>query len=432
MRVPGPWFVPLVVACLSGGGLAWSDEAPPPPSNPPLRLTLQEARRLALEQSFELLAAKSDLDRADAQRTTAHAFPNPNAFLSLDRFPLGASTGTGGRDTIAGLNQLVELGGKRGDRVRSAEAGFGGSAARFEIVCARLDANVVKAYVAALVADETVRVNRLSAASLARSAEIAGERFAAGEISEAEKEQVGIAAGRFEADVRTAEATATQARIALLALLGFPRPDGMVELGDDLGSLAGLAAAPAARDLSPEGRSRAGEARGDVKAAATGVQGAAADLSLQKALRVPDVTVTAQYESDQPDNPHTLGFSLSLPVPLFDRNQGPIRAAQVAQDAAGRELARVRAQAQAEIETARSAYEAAARRRALINDGLLPRAEKVEQTVVFSYEKGGASLLELLEAERNLNDLRLAALGTQAEALSAAADLAAALGGTLP
>jgi len=83
------------------------------------------------------------------------------------------------------------------------------------------------------------------------------------------------------------------------------------------------------------------------------------------------------------------------------------------------------------VATARAAYAAAVARRSLVYDQLLPKAESVQQTVAFAYEKGGASLLELLEAERNANDLRLAALGTIAESLSALADLAGALGETL-
>ena len=114
------------------------------------------------------------------------------------------------------------------------------------------DADVIKAYAAALAAQETVRIERLSAASLTRSAEIAEDRFKAGEISDAEREQVGLAAGRFEADVRTAEAGAVQARIALQLLLGAPRPDGDVLLADDRSAVrAVLASAPLPDAASP-------------------------------------------------------------------------------------------------------------------------------------------------------------------------------------
>jgi cobalt-zinc-cadmium efflux system outer membrane protein len=174
------------------------------------------------------------------------------------------------------------------------------------------------------------------------------------------------------------------------------------------------------------------EDRPDVQAAAEEVRRAQADLGLQKALRVPDPTLLAQYESDLPDHPHTVGFAVSLPLPLFYRNRGGIRAAEIARDSAGRDLLQAEARASAEIATASAAWDAALDRRRRVRGDLLPRAEKVEEMVAFAYQNGASSLLELLEAERNLNELRLAAAATAAEALSAAADLAAARGEAFP
>jgi cobalt-zinc-cadmium efflux system outer membrane protein len=410
----------LVAAPWTAGG---SDELRP-------SLTLADARRLARERSWTLLAARADLEMAEAQQSAARAWPNPLLSASLQKLETGAfpfrSGGT--RDTTTALSQLVELGGKRGDRIRSAGAEAAAVAKRLEFTHRRLDADVVKAYVAALAAQEAVRIERLSAASLARSAAIAEDRFRAGEISDAEREQVGIAAGRFAADVRTAEAGAVQARVALQLLLGAPRPDGAVQLADDLERLSALV--PGRPDAAARGG--AVEDRPDVQAAAEEVRRAQADLGLQKALRVPDPTLLAQYESDLPDHPHTVGFAVSLPLPLFYRNRGGIRAAEIARDSAGRDLLQAEARASAEIATASAAWDAALDRRRRVRGDLLPRAEKVEEMVAFAYQNGASSLLELLEAERNLNELRLAAAATAAEALSAAADLAAARGEAFP
>ena len=400
---------------------------------PPAALTLAEARRLALERGWALLAARADLELAEAQRIAARAFPNPQLSTSVQKLetagrPAGSPSS---RDTTTALSQLLELGGKRGDRMRSARAEAAASGQRVEFTRTRLDADVVKAYAAALAAQESVRIERLSAASLARSAGIAEDRFKAGEISDAEREQVGIAAGRFAAEVRTAEAGAVQARVALQLLLGVARPDGDVALADDLERLSALGpASPPSAEAGAAAWSVSD--RPDVRAAEEEMQRAQADLSLQKALRVPDPTVLAQYESDLPDHPHTVGVAVSLPVPLFYRNRGGIRAAETARDSARRDLQQAEARAWAEVATARAAWEAALDRRRRVRGDLLPRAEKVEEMVAFAYRNGAASLLELLEAERNLNELRLAAVGTDAEALSAAADLAAARGEVLP
>src|SRR5262249_44047259 len=218
--------------------------------------------------------------------------------------------------------------------------------------------------------------------------------------------------------------------IALERLLGYPDPDGRITLTDDLPALSSLGSALAMRTTAPrEDAEAASEARGDVRAAGAAVAQAEAEVGLQKALRIPDPALLVQYERDLSlPSPDSIGAGVSFTVPLLSRNKGGIRAAEVTQNAAARSLAQARARARADVSAARSAFEAATGRAALVPHERLPRAEKVEQTVAFAYEKGGASLLELLEAERNLNDLRVTALSIQAEALSAAADLAAAQG----
>src|SRR5262249_17279717 len=158
------------------------------------------------------------------------------AKLNSTDLPPGTTPSGSARDTVVALSQLVEIG-KRGPRTRAADAGTEAARARLDFVRSQVDASVVKAYVAALAADEAARVNRAAADSLRRSADIAAARFTAGEISEAESEQVRIAAGRFAADTRTAEAAAVQARIALERLLGYPDPDGRITLTDDLPAL---------------------------------------------------------------------------------------------------------------------------------------------------------------------------------------------------
>src|SRR5262249_61076923 len=162
----------------------------------------------------------------------------------------GSSPRGGARDTVVARGQLGG-GGGRGPPAGAGGGGRGAARPRLDFVRSQVDASVVKAYVAALAADEAARVNRASADSLRRSADIAAARFTAGEISEAESEQVRIAAGRFAADTRTAEAAAVQARIALERLLGYPDPDGRITLTDDLPPPSSLRAAPALRATAP-------------------------------------------------------------------------------------------------------------------------------------------------------------------------------------
>jgi cobalt-zinc-cadmium efflux system outer membrane protein len=404
----------------------------PPAAAAPPALTLALARALAVQRGWALLAAGSDVTQAEGLRLQSHALPNPQLSLNAQKINLtppepGGSTS----DNIIATSQLFELGGKRSSRIRAAEAGVAAAQGRFEQVRAVLDAAVVKAYVAALAAEQTARVSRESADSLARAASIADVRYEAGEISAAERDQTRVAAGRFAADARSAQAVAVQARVALQMLLGASSPDGAVRLADDLESLSRLVLAAAAAP-GPQGDDPALDARGDVRAARAAADQARAQADLQRAQRVPDPTLAIQYESDRPGNPNMLGVGVMVPLPLFNRYRGALQAAEAAREQAQRDALRARAQARADLVVARAALAAALERRHLLHDELLPRAESVRGTVAFAYEKGSASLLELLEAERSLNDVRLAAVASQSEALSAAADVAAARGETLP
>jgi cobalt-zinc-cadmium efflux system outer membrane protein len=422
----------LVTRVGVAGALLWLATAGARGQGTAPELSLAQARREAAENGWATLAARAAVRQAEGQQLQSHALPNPSLSFSAQKLnvtPVGGGGSTS--DLTAGVSQLVELGGKRRSRMRGADSGLAAVRGQLALTRVSLDAAVIKAYAAAVAADENARITRESAGSLARAATIAEARYAAGEISAAERDQTRIAAGRFAADARSSEAAATQARVGLQLLLGLPAPDGKVRLSDGLDALWRLVVAAAA-EPSAERDVAALEARGDVLAARALAEQAKAQADLQRAQRVPDLSLFVQYESDRPGNTNTVGAGVAIPLPLFDRSRGAIAAADAAREQAEHEARRVRAQASADLAAARTALAAALDRRRLLLDELLPRAQSVRATVAFAYEKGLASLLELLEAERSLNDVRLAAVSSLGEALSTAADVAAARGETLP
>ena len=141
---------------------------------------------------------------------------------------------------------------------------------------------------------------------------------------------------------------------------------------------------------------------------------------------MPDPTLSVQYEREPPDQRNTFGFGVSLPLPLFNRNAGAIRAATVAAESARRDLARGRLRAEQDLAATREALESARLRAGRLTGELAPKARSVRETVRYAWEQGGASLLELLEAERNANDLLLAAAAAQGDLAAARADYRAA------
>ncbi|MFI5181974.1 MAG: TolC family protein, partial [Thermoanaerobaculia bacterium] len=139
-------------------------------------------------------------------------------------------------------------------------------------------------------------------------------------------------------------------------------------------------------------------------------------------------TLLAQYEREPPDKANTVGFGVSFPLPVFNRNRAGILAAEAAIASARRDLDRGRFRARSDLVSARAALAAAEIRERRLAGEVLPKAEAVRETVSFAWERGAASLLELLEASRSANDARLAALSARADLASARADLMAALG----
>jgi len=390
-------------------------------------LSLAAAQRLAFQRNWDLLAAAAGVNAAVAQRIVAREFPNPTLSASTSKIkadsqPASTSDGNGlwdrSYDTILAINQLFEIGGKRSSRRASAQAGFEGARAQFFDARRTLDLAVTKAYAAAVFAEENVRVLNASAATLRNEAQIADIRMKAGEISTSDQSQIEITAERFELDASTAESSAAQARVALEVLLGVARPKGDIALSD---RLEDLSAAPPPPTANPTGFGRP-----DVLAAEATVRKAEADLRLQKANRIPDPTLLAQYEHEPPDGRNTVGIGLSFPVPIWNRNKGNVLAAEAAREQARLAFEKIQTQAAADIATARFAYEDASKRWETYRDHIRPKSEEIRKTLAYAYEKGGASLLDLLVAQRNDNEIRLAAAQAANDTALAIAALKAA------
>ena len=391
-------------------------------------LTLADAKQIAFEHNWDLLAAKSGIDAAQAQLIVAKEFPNPTASLSTAKIgnqESGTTLGNGlwerNYDSIAAVSQLIEIGGKRRDRQVSARAGVTGARARFFNARRSLEQGVTKAYVSALLADENARVLNESAQMLRHETDIAQARLKAGDISDSDEKQIENNADTFELQAKSAEAAAIQARISVEILLGVEKPIGNWTPADTLEHMA--VAAPQFDESKTNG------ARPDVLAAEADLNQSKSDLKLQKAMRIPDPTFTIGAEHNPPGGGppvDTLLVGVSFPLPLWNFNRGEIKAAQATVNQNAYALEKAKAQAASDIANAENAYLEASERLQRYQNQILPKSQKVRESVAFAYEKGGATLVDLLEAERADNDARLAAAQAMSDTASAVADLKAA------
>jgi len=400
------------------------------PSSPVPALTLAEARRRSFSRNWDLLAAGSDVDQALAQEIVAREIQNPTLSAQVAKIPVdGASAATPrgnglaerSYDTVLAVNQLLELHGKRGLRRSSTAAGTAAARGRLADARRTLDNAVLKAYAAAALAEESARLLARTAASLRESAKIAATRLAAGDIAAADEAEIEVAADRFELDAAASETAARAARIALDVLMGEPAPRGDWHAADRLEDLAAKAG-----ELDVETVLARASARPDLAAAEADLARAEADLRLERARRLPDPALSLQYERQPPDSSNTVGLGIAIELPLWSRRQGEVAAAAVSRERAARERERVRAAIASERTAARAGFESALTRWRSFRQTIVPKADKVRATVVYAYQNGGASLLELLEAERSANDVAVASAQAASDALTRAADLAAA------
>ena len=421
----------LVYAMLTTAGRAEKGD-PNTATEDKRKLSLEEVRRTAFERNWDLLAAKTGVDLATAQLIVAKEFPNPTASWSTARIgshdsgtTMGNSLWDRNYDTIAQVGQLVEIAGKRRDRRLAGQAGALGAKARFMEAKRVLDQGVTKAYVAALVAEENVRILNESSGYLQHEAKIAEARFKAGDISDSDEKQIEISAEQFALQARAALATAQQARISVEVLMATDHPKGDWVAAESLEQLAGTVLSVA--------EPKTGGERPDVLAAEADLRAGKAQLKLQKAERVPDPTLSIGMEHNPPGGGPGIGpdvntviAGVSFPLPLWNLNGGNIKAAQANVNQFEIALGKARAQAAADIAIAQSSYDEAHDRWLRYREVTGPKSAKVRETVAFAYEKGGASLVDLLNAEHTDNDIRQAATQATADTASAAADLVAA------
>jgi cobalt-zinc-cadmium efflux system outer membrane protein len=214
-----------------------------------------------------------------------------------------------------------------------------------------------------------------------------------------------------------------QARIAVELLMGVPRPRGNWAATDKLETLvsqvpSGEAAGPAAKAERP-----------DVLAAETDLRGAEANLKLQKAERIPDPTIFVGAEHNPPGGgpvEDTINIGVSFPLPVWNQNGGNIKAAKAAADQSRIALEQLQAQSVADLANAESEYDEARERWLRYRDQTVPKSAKTRSAMEFKYEKGAATLVDLLNAEQTDNTVRLAFAQAMNDTVSAAADLAAA------
>lgn len=407
------YFLPLCVAAWPALALAASFNLPA--SEPAAPLTLQTALALAADANADLSAARHELSATDGAVQQAGLLPNPT--LEVERVDRKRADDV--RETTFLISQPLELGGKRSARVQAAERGRDSAAAALSARQAEIRANVIDAWFAVLAAQEQLRLAQESSELAQRAAQATGRRVVAGKVSPVEETRAKVAAASVTLELLRARSELAVARKKLSAMWGNPSPrfekaDGDIDqlpaLPDQAMLHHRLAQAPAMALARSELASRQ----------------SLAQVELSK--RVPDVTLNLGSKRSEELGRSQLIVGFSVPLPLFDRNQGNVLETARRVDKARDELSSTALRLDSDLAQAREDFDLAREQALALRTDIVPGAQSAYAAATTGFENGKFGFLDVLDAQRTLLDARSQYLNALAQAHRAHASITRILG----
>ncbi len=377
---------------------------------------LQEVERSNLDYA----AQRYSVSIAEAQVTAARVYPNPTL---QSGYSTDVSHEKQATAYVGGISQTILLGGKIHARTEVAKSNLSVNEAQLEDFFRNLRATAANAYIDGLSGQLSLERKKRSLETLERLVTSNQERLRAGDIGEVDLLQSRVAALQARSDFLAAESTFEQSLIGLSDLLGnrdhrvLLSPTGTLTARPLSLGLEGLIASALAK-------------RGDVLAAEQARELARAQYNLTRTNRVPDVDVgigvvhstRITNTIDPAPSWNALALTLSVPIPLSNINKGDLMAAKFGEAQADKAAEAIELKAVTEVRQAYTRYDLARVAVSQYSGELLQDADSVLEAKLFSYRRGSASLLEVLDAQRANNDTYLAyfdALSEQAKSLVA-------------
>lgn len=379
-------------------------------------LSLAKAIELALEGNPEVAAAKRQWEATEGQVLQGRSRPNPELAYSLE------DTRSKTRTQSWQLNLPVELGGKRAARTKAAEKTREQAQAQLAELQATVRANVAAAYFDVLTAQERLVLARDSAALAKSSTDTVSKRVAAGKVSPVEESKARVAEAGVRVELAQAASEQRNALSRLFALLGrIDAPYTVLE-----GKAENLPSVPSLADLQPLISSAPG-----VVLARIEVDRRKALTALEQSKRVPDVTVSVGMQRSNETQRNVLLFGVSVPLPVFDRNQGNLLEALKLEDKARDELQAASVRLHSEVAQARERLSTITAEVQSLQQDVLPGAKSAYDAATIGFENGKFNFLEVLDAQRTYFTAKSQYLKALGEAHRAAADIDRLLGASM-
>jgi cobalt-zinc-cadmium efflux system outer membrane protein len=352
------------------------------------------------------LAARADVVAAD--RSPFPVLVGKLSQIDLDR-GIGAGSWLGNKriDHGIGFDQLIERGGKRELRRRTASAAADAAQADVSDGLSQQRSAAAAAFADLLAAQERLAALQEINAGYTQLIAATQRRLSAGDVARQDLARIEVEAGRARNDESLAQAELSRAQAALAALLALERTGPVPRAVGTWPNVQALPSAPEVDALA--------ERRADVQAAQARVQAAEAARDAALALRSADVTVGASFDRYPGTFNRQVEFRASMPLQWGYGFEGEVRRAEATLAASREALERTREQASAELRSLLAAWAGASSRVQRFAGEMLPKATQVAQAAELAYQRGALSLTDLLDARRTLRQLRLDAVAAQAD-----------------
>jgi cobalt-zinc-cadmium efflux system outer membrane protein len=357
-------------------------------------------------------ALRADADNVDemkAEEITAYLRPNPQFTVSADGTQIAPSHGDwqplAGTFVSPNVSYLHERDHKRELRLESAQEGTRISQAEHEDLKRTMEFTLRDAFVQTLEAKTVLDMAKADLEYYDKIIAISRDRFNAGDISQVDMDRIELLRVQYESELQTALVNLRTSKIQLLQLLNDRTPveqfdvTGTFDFSDSLDPLDTF-------------RQAALDARPDLQAALQTAQQAVTNHKLADANGSTDPTFAAWYtwnaSTNNPNATQTLGLSVNVPLRIFDHNQGEKKRTQIDIDRSQQASEAVRAQVFSDVDTAyaqvQSNIDLLKPYKAKYNDEAL----RVRDTITYSYNHGGASLMDFLNAQSDYRQVQLA------------------------
>lgn len=386
-------------------------------------LTWEDAKREFEAVNPTIQAGQIGVREARAQEITAFLRPNPELTASVDQitvFTANPYQPLANTLPFIAASYLIERQHKRELRRQSARDGTAIATSQLADQTRNLLFDLRNAFVLVLQHKAVLAVTRESLVYYDRLLEVSRDRFRAGDIAQVDLDRLELQRVQFETDVQTALVNLRTAKIQLRALLNDGTPVDQLDVTGPFDY---------AEILTPleDFRQMASENRPDLRAALQAVDKAKTDYRLAAANGSTDPTVSWNLARDPPI-PAFFGVTVTFPLRIFDRNQGEkartqldIRRQQRLEDA-------LRVQVLSDVDSAYATLQSDLTLLRPYKTRYLQQAVRVRETISFSYQSGGSSLLDFLQAQQDYRNIQLSYLSLVGAYLTAANQLNLAVG----